>query len=60
MILGHFGGSGGTPEQHWDPGSIFSENGTRKTPNPSPFLESVFYTFRDRFLQHILGTLQTP
>lgn len=31
-------GSGGTPEQHWDPGSTFSENGSQKTLNPSPFL----------------------
>ena len=37
-------GSGGTLERYWDPGSIFSENGTRKTFKKSPFWESVFNT----------------
>ena len=36
MIVGDFGGSGGTPER---PGSIFSENGLRKTPEKPPRLE---------------------
>ena len=34
-----FLGSGGLLEPSWVPGSIFSENGVRKTPENSPKLE---------------------
>ena len=45
MILDDFGGSGGTLEPSWVPGSIFSEKGSRITPKNSPKMEGSWSFF---------------
>ena len=45
-------------ERYWYPGSILSENGTRKTPKKPSFWGSVFDTFWSQFLEHVLRCLQ--